>query len=333
MSLWEHKTTNPGAVARRAVLSLRWGANAIFTVWAVAYVSIAMNSARAAESQVVESLHTLDQRVLAISHRLATSSPHRCPATMPALGLTMHSRDQYSQASPARIAQLFPNQGPLAVQALLQDGPASAAGVPSSASILSIGDWTPERMQPNNGQIRLHAHGHVSQLPIDQTISLTWTQGGEAITSRIAPVAACRVLFEVAASEKRFARSNGPIVQISSKFVGMLNDEQLAVVLAHELAHSALEHRRTMEAADNGSGVLADRASFKEFRRDAEIEADRVSLHILRDAEFDPAIGPAFWRSRIGKKVAGGLFRPRRYPSAKKRAALMEQEIGRITLP
>ena len=323
-------TRHNGALPGRSVHCLRWFARLAMILCAAAYVSTTGGTALASESEAASDLHTMDHRVLAVSHRLATSSAHRCPTTMPALGLTMHSRDQYSQASPQWIKALFPDQGQLAIQALLPDGPASVSGVPASATILSIGEWEANRAQSSVGQIRLQAHNYLMQLPLGQPIPLTWTLGGESVTSSIEPVAACRVLFEVAASSKRFAHSSGPIIQISSRFVGMLNDDQLAVVLSHELAHSALEHRKQLAGQNVGNGIFAEFGRSGRLKREAEIEADRISLYILRDAGYDPDIAPSFWRSKIGKKSSGGIFRNRAYPSAKKRAKLMEDEVARI---
>lgn len=312
----------------------------LFAAWlAVNFALFGGAGANASESTRSETLSMMDSRVLKVGHRLSTSNAHLCPATMPGLGLMMHSRDQYSRAKEKVRVALFPHQGLLAVQSVLSGGPADLAGVSPNAGIVGINQWIPRDIENGSGQIRLQAHAHLASLPTDQPIMLHWIsndplqpqfQRTRVQQTQIEPVPACAVLIEVVASRKRFARSNGPIIQISSTFVGLIDDEQLAVVIAHELAHTSLQHRKQLEAANVGTGIFAEFGKSGGLKREAEIEADRVSLQLLQNAGYDPAIGPKFWRSKIGKKSSGGLFRKRYYPSAKKRAKLMDKEIERL---
>ena len=276
-----------------------------------------------------ESIAEMDQRVLAISQRLTVRNTHRCAETMPAVGLQLHSRDQYSRSTQDRLSELFPGDGLLGAQTVLSGGAANAAGLPQGATILSINGWTPA-LTPDR-QVRLVAHDHLASLPVDAPVAIRWTLGDGEKTAMILPVAACRVLVELVQSDKRFARSSGPIIQVSSKFVSMLDDNQLAAVLAHELAHTVLKHRKQMEEAGVKSGLFSELGKSGRLRREAEIEADRVSLHLLKDAGYDPAVGPEFWRSKAGKRASRGLFRSRKYPSASKRAKLMDEELARMS--
>ena len=53
-----------------------------------------------------------------------------------------------------------------------------------------------------------------------------------------------------------------------------------------------------------------------------------MSVHLLASAGYDPAIAPAFWRSKLGKRAGGGLLRSGTYPSPGGRARLIEAEIA-----
>jgi len=66
----------------------------------------------------------------------------------------------------------------------------------------------------------------------------------------------------------------------------------------------------------------------RRLNRQVEEEADRMSVHLLANAGYDPAIAPVFWRSRLGKRAGGGLFRSGTYPSPGGRARLIEAEIA-----
>ena len=278
------------------------------------------------------SLDSLDQKVLSVSHRLTIRNAHRCADQMPALGLLLHSKDQYASGMSAATARHFPEDKALAVQTVLPGAPAADAGLVRGATILGVNGWQPSARQVEEGdQLRLVAHQFLTLLPPDQPVKIRWILPDyPASEAKIAAEPACRVLVEVVQSKKRFARSNGPIVQISSAFATLLNDEQLAVVIAHELAHSVLNHRETLAGSDLSNGLFADFGRTGRIKREAEEEADRFSIRLLRSAGYDPAIAPAFWRSKIGRKTSGGWLGRGYYPSAKKRASMLEAEIDKL---
>ena len=60
-----------------------------------------------------------------------------------------------------------------------------------------------------------------------------------------------------------------------------------------------------------------------------EREADRLSVHLLANAGFDPYIAPRFWTSDLGREIGNGIFRNRIYPSANERGELLDLEIRR----
>ena len=66
----------------------------------------------------------------------------------------------------------------------------------------------------------------------------------------------------------------------------------------------------------------------RRLSRLAEVEADLLSVHLLANAGYDPAIAPQFWHSDAGRVLGSGLVRSRIYPGRSERAAQMEQEIA-----
>lgn len=285
-----------------------------------------------ASTQSDSELAAMDRRVLNIGHRLATTNAYRCGEKMPTIGLQFHSRDQYREALERGFSDDFPKGRPLAVLAVVATHSAKTPFPRAGDSILAIGEWdASEKRLVEPDQLRLTAFEQLKTLPANQPVALRWQSGADVFNGEIAAKPACAVLFEVVPSTKRFARSNGPIVQISSTFVGMLDDAQLAAVLAHEFAHSVLEHRASLSKADVKSGLFGEFGRSRKLKRAAEIEADRVSLHLLKTAGYDPKIAPAFWRSQIGRKIERGIFRSRAYPSSKERARLMEEELRSLS--
>jgi predicted Zn-dependent protease len=75
-------------------------------------------------------------------------------------------------------------------------------------------------------------------------------------------------------------------------------------------------------------GALGEFGRNQRLNRQIEVEADRISAHLLANAGYAPGTAPAFWRSRLGRRVGGGLQISATYPSAEARARLIEREIA-----
>jgi predicted Zn-dependent protease len=79
-------------------------------------------------------------------------------------------------------------------------------------------------------------------------------------------------------------------------FTGLLelveNEDQLAVVIAHEVAH-ALAHHASERLARHGSASrwLANRS----FDREQELEADHIGIFLMTFAGYDPEQAVRFW--------------------------------------
>lgn len=125
------------------------------------------------------------------------------------------------------------------------------------------------------------------------------------------------------------ASADGTIVQIGSRFFERYTDDEVAVVVAHELAHNILRHRARLDEAKISRGMLSELGRNGRLIRRTEDEADLLGLHLLRNAGYDPASAPRFWRAH-GGDIDGGLFRSRTHASSKARAQALEAEIANL---
>jgi predicted Zn-dependent protease len=79
-------------------------------------------------------------------------------------------------------------------------------------------------------------------------------------------------------------------------FTGLLrlvrNDDQLAAVLAHEVAHAVAHHASERIAREqmSGAGLLA-----LSYDRQQELEADHIGAFLMTFAGYDPEQAVAFW--------------------------------------
>ena len=140
---------------------------------------------------------------------------------------------------------------------------------------------------------------------------------------------------------------------------GLLNDvrsdDELAVVLGHELAHYTYEHQRRQfkqnywasiagqvagaaiseirndvgyELAAIG-GTLALSAWVNGYSRDQEAQADRVGLRYAFEAGFNVVAGPAIWHRMASRSDTDPVtaFFTRTHPRSVTRAERLEVEI------
>ncbi|MFC4255640.1 peptidase M48 family protein [Altererythrobacter xixiisoli] len=269
-------------------------------------------------------LQVLDDRLAQIADPLLRANAPLCRNLMPGLGMVLHSADQY----PAALRSHFPN-GEIAVAGTLPQSAAAQAGMRSGDGIAAINGVAAQAWPRNEGQIlRDAAFARLSSLPADAPLQLTLRRGDSDLVVEMQPVPACRVLSEVVTDHSLFAHTDGRIIQLSAGFVSQASDDNLAAIFAHELAHVILEHRRRLAEAGIPAGSKGDTGRNRDINRQTEIEADRLSVHLLANAGFDPAAGPGLFRSPIGRRMSGGLLRSPIYPSARDRADTMDREIA-----
>jgi hypothetical protein len=127
-----------------------------------------------------------------------------------------------------------------------------------------------------------------------------------------------------------FAMANGS-VYVFSGLLNDMNDDEVAIVLGHELTHATYEHSRRqmktgMIAQIVALGVMAGAQSIDDknkraaaqiitalgatayssgYGRDLEDQADRVGLRYAYEGGYDVERGPALWQ-RFAKKYGEG---------------------------
>jgi hypothetical protein len=293
-------------------------------------------TAAATESSHEEALRRLagEDLVLAqVGFRLAAANAPLCDEQMPGTGLVLHALAQYPQASRPAARRVFGFASPLAVAAVVPASPAEASGLQRDDGIVALaGMPVPQEFQPDtppSSALRDRFESMLIALPVQSPIVLALANGSNPRSVTIKPVPACRARFEVITGNSWLARSDGTIVQVSSRFLAQFGADEVAVVVAHELAHGMLRHRRRLAAAGVSKGLFSEVGRNGRLNRRVEAEADRLAVHLLRNAGYPADLAPKFWRTR-GKEMSWGLVRSRNYGSSEDRARAMEAEIAAI---
>jgi beta-barrel assembly-enhancing protease len=262
-----------------------------------------------------------DLRLATVGHRLASANSTFCQRRERNPGWVLHDEKQYPDREIARAA--FALRHPVAVSSVVAGSEAERRGIKAGDGLVAInGDvlnihdeirhkQSAERIENIEiGMRRALETGGAVQLMLE-------TDSGRTAVA-LNPPAICKSRFWVDARSNLDAGADGDGVRITEGmmvFVGS-DDNQLAAVVAHELAHNLLGHRERLSNTKRRTReILA-----------TEIEADRLSVWLMANAGFDPA-GALRFAERYGRKTGLGIFSDGTHLRWKSRRKLMQAEI------
>jgi hypothetical protein len=276
--------------------------------------------------EAVGELLAQDARLAGVAERLLGGNARLCRQTMPLAGMVIHSRDQYSSDA----AEGHFGNGPVEVALVLPGSSAEQGGLAAGDGLAAIDDIrTADLRAEGEAPLRDTVFDTLAQAwPGNGPLPLTIRRDGGERQVVLEPVAGCKALVEIRTRDSLTARSDGRVIQIDYALVAAAADEQLAVIFAHELAHLVLEHRRRLDAEGVEKGFFGEFGRNQRLNRQVEVEADRLTVHLLANAGLDPQVAPTFWRSPLARRAAGGLNLSTTYPSNEARAKLLEREIA-----
>lgn len=143
------------------------------------------------------------------------------------------------------------------------------------------------------------------------------------------PATQCHALVEVFIDGGMKARSaDGWVIQLGLSLMQRASEEEVTAIFPHELAHVVLGHRDRLGREGVRGGLAGEFGRSRQLGAEAEHEADRLSVHLLANARYDPRSVPALWRGPLGRALDAGLLRSRIYGSPEQRARWAECEIA-----
>jgi predicted Zn-dependent protease len=135
---------------------------------------------------------------------------------------------------------------------------------------------------------------------------------GEQIPAANGTQPRCVSLFWVDPKSTKDAGADGERVRVTSGLIAFLvNDDELAAVAAHELAHNQLGHPALLDGLKKGRAKAL---------RTTEIEADQLAIWLLANAGYDPRAAVRMWQ-RLGPRFS-------KTPRLAERLTFIEREIA-----
>lgn len=242
----------------------------------LAFAAAALALGAPSAAQPIDDLQQDDAQVQTIGWRLSHANAGFCARAAPGIGLLLGDAQTFADPELARAA--YGLSGDIAVAAVAAGSPAQAAGLAVNAVVTAV-DGVPVGPAPRKGswdrvwalQTRLE-----QAAARDGKVSLT-LGGGQVVTVPAAPSCGVRFILDDGKNNAGATRSQ---VRIGREALDQLGGDEamIAAVLAHELAHAALDHETLL-----GPGKRSTHAV-----RRTEREADRLSVWIMANAGYPP---------------------------------------------
>ena len=272
----------------------------------------------------------LDERVLALGHRLAVAARELCADRQYQTGFAVHDLSQYRGEDRRALASTALGQGP-AVLVVAPGGPAAQAGLRRDDVILAA-DGAPLPRTPEGVENSFAPTERIIEALErafdDGRARLTIRRGDAQQDIEVEGVLGCASRFQTVPSSAPRSFADGRYVQLTYPFAALAGDDsELAGLIAHELAHNILRHRARLNAAGIDRGLLQNFGRNGRLTRQTELEADRFAVYLLVRAGFDPRALIRAWgrlAPRTSQMFAGT------HPRWRDRIAAVEAEIAAV---
>jgi hypothetical protein len=266
-------------------------------------------AAKDARTTYFSGLAEQEARLAAIAYRLTTANAGWCPQTTPQPGWILGDLRRFKTSDrPAAGGIYGTSDGPF-IAAVAPGSPAESAGLLRGTRIAAI-----------NGKA-VPASGDEPTIRIDEIIvalydldpASAWAAtDAEGRVHSLAAAPGCASAFRIEFTGAQ-AAANGILVRVTLKLAqSVADDDELAAVVAHELAHNILRHRERL-AGDRPAARV----------RQTEFEADRLSVWLMAGAGYDPAAAIRFWN-----RHKRPLIRDASHPPRSERIAAIEAEMA-----
>jgi membrane-associated protease RseP (regulator of RpoE activity) len=260
--------------------------------------------------QAIKALNALDQRAATIAYRLSTANTALCERKVPQTGMVLQELAQFGGPDRDAAAIALGLKDTPTIVALVPESLAAKAGLKLGDPILAldgkpIGPADPKDHYARIAKIEAAAEAGPVLLVIDRP------DHPAALLLRGVPGCVSRVQVVPGRNRNAWSDKGGVYVQLTDRVAHeAADDNELAVIIAHEMAHNILGHK--------------DRA------KAVEIEADIFSLKLLKNAGYDPRAAARFWK-HFGRKTGAGIFSEGTHQRTNARVAMLDAEAAKLT--
>jgi beta-barrel assembly-enhancing protease len=290
------------------------------------------SEALAAEQQrqalfVLENRAAEYRRVYDIAQRLYDANGELCSRTAAVVGVRFENLNDYPRDFREAAQSLWAVSDRPSVAWIAEQSPAAEAGLQLRDQLLSVNG---REIRAGRGSSR-QAVQFLRDASETGSVTLQVQRGAQTLTLNMTPRQSCAYQFYMVDDGNINAAADGRTIYLNRGMLRFVRtDEELALVLGHELAHNAMRHIEAMQtnammgtiggavldvlAAAGGvntGGAFADAGGDigrMMFSQQFESEADYVGLYFVARAGFDIGDAEGFWRRMAAENPRGIRF-------------------------
>lgn len=275
-------------------------------------ILIALALTFTAPQAAIRALADQDLRVATVGYRLARAAgPAFCTGQQLSTGgLVIQDAAQYAGSSrdDARLA-LGLGDGPTIVGIVAGRRGALQVG----DAILSVNGVPVPAKPPSDPYARVAQVEDGLESSPGGAATLDIRRGAASLRVVVPSTPGCRSRFQIVRGGIGATQADGRYVQISDRMMALApTDDMLAAVLAHELSHNILRHQ-----------------ALKTKSKQAEYEADRLSVWLVARAGYDLAAVLPFWEA-LRRRTDYGILADGTHPGWRKRIAALTAALAEV---
>lgn len=296
-----------------------------------------------AEQQALHAMLAMQDQLYRVAAPLLVNNTDLCKKNARnLLGFTAKNRYSYSNEFANAAQKSLGLDDRLQVMGVLAGSGAARAGVQRGDILLAVED----KSLPKGETAEREAASIIAPMMSGRSsIALSVLRGGSRLSANVPLTYACAFGIELGNAENVAAYSDGHRVLITR---GMLkavrSDDELAFVLAKEMAHNALSHPTRQRTSATAGGIIDNltrirpdmstmngMAGLRPMPQDLDAMADKLSLYMLVRAGYDIDQVVPFWQRMASQYPANMLNGyTALHPSTNYRVAAMEKTIKDI---
>lgn len=259
------------------------------------------------EQQTLRDIITRQDRLYRIAAPLLVKNAELCKGNARnLLGFTAKNKYSYSDELADAASQLYGMDDRLQVMGVLNSSGASRAGIRNGDRLQAV-EGTP--VPPGPDAERKAATMLAPYVMKGGSVKLTMNRNGALVPVTVPFTRACAYSIELGNADNVNAYNDGRRVLITRGMMDFAsNDNELAYVLAKEMAHNSLNHARVLKNTAAAGTVIdnlirvhpdmtgmAGTSGIRPMPQAYDAAADTLSLYMVARAGYDIDGEPRFW--------------------------------------
>jgi hypothetical protein len=261
----------------------------------------------AEHAAALRELAALQDRLYRVAAPLLVNNPALCKHNARnLLGFTAKNKYSYSSEFADSAQKILGLGEQLQIMGVMPGSGAASAGVQSGDKLVAVNDMPLPR-----GQNAEHQAGLVLvPLLAERTpLTLTINRDGADIPLKIPLTHACAFGVELGNTNSVNAYADGHRVMVTRGMMHVAgSDEELAYILATEMAHNILGHATKQHTSATSAGIIDkltqlhpdtsnidDQAALKPSTQELDIAADKLGLYMAARAGYNVENAAQFW--------------------------------------